>query len=411
MNVELISIGDELLIGQTVNTNAAYIGQSISEIGGNVLKSFTISDTEEAIVNTLDSVSVDTQCVIITGGLGPTKDDITKITLAKYFNTELKIHQPTLARIEDFFKKRNRPMLESNNKQAELPENCEILTNEIGTAAGMLFRKNNCMFISLPGVPYEMKRLMEKEVIPILKKEFNANSIYFKTALTQGLGESFLAEKIKDWESRVRNNKLSLAYLPSAGLVKLRLTSFKGKRDKLLIDTFFKELSLIIPEHLFGFNTDSLASVIGDLLRINKISLGTVESCTAGNISSQITSVSGSSDYYRGSFICYSNHLKTLLANVSETSIEENGAVSEIVALEMAKGGQKNLGVDVCLAITGIAGPNGGSSDKPVGTVWVGLAIKNNLYSRKFLFGDNRERNIQLSTLAALNFLRIHLIK
>ncbi len=410
MNVELISIGDELLIGQTINTNASFIGQSIAQIGGNIQKAFTVSDKEQDIVETLKSISKNTNCVIITGGLGPTKDDITKHTLAKYFNTKLILHQPTLKRIEDFFMKRNRPMLESNIKQAELPKDCQILTNKLGTAAGMLFRSNNCLFFSLPGVPYEMKGLMEEEVIPILKKDFSVNSVYFKTALTQGIGESFLAEKIINWENKVRDNKLSLAYLPSPGLVKLRLTSYKGKRDKLLIDTYFKELNRLIPEHLFGFNEDSLASVVGDLLRINKLKIGTVESCTAGFVSNQLTSISGSSDYYIGSLICYTNKLKTFLANVSEKSIEKHGAVSEKVAREMALGGQKNLGVDVCLSITGIAGPKGGTSEKPVGTVWIGLAIKEKVYTQKFVFGDNRQRNIKLSSLAALNYLRIHLI-
>lgn len=410
MNIELISIGDELLIGQTVNTNASYLGQTLTNIGANICRSSTISDNETEILTALKNIQDKVHCVIITGGLGPTKDDITKATLCKFFETDLKLHKPTLNRIENFFLSRNKPMLDANIRQAELPRNCEILENDYGTAAGMLFRKKETIFISLPGVPYEMKGIMEEKVVPILKEHFNLNSIYHKTALTQGIGESFLAEKIMDWENRIRASKLSLAYLPSPGLVKLRLTSYKGKRDQLLIDSYFKELKMLLPENVFGFNQDTLPSVVGSLLKQNHLTIGTVESCTAGYISSQIASVSGASVYFKGSFITYDNSQKMKLAKVSPETIEEHGAVSQEVVREMAQGGQKNLNVDVCIAVSGIAGPSGGSKEKPVGTVHIGIALKGFVFSEKFLFAGNRERNIQLSCLAALNLLRNKLI-
>ncbi len=406
MNIELLSIGDELLIGQTINTNAAWIGQEMSLIGARIVRTTVISDTTEAIKSSLDSIDSNTDCIIITGGLGPTKDDITKHTLCSYFNTRLEVHLPTLKKIEDYFFKRNRPMLESNIQQAELPLNCLVLKNDYGTAAGMWFEEKGKIFISLPGVPYEMKGIILEEVIPRLKEKFSLKSIYHKTALTQGIGESFLAEIIYNWENSIRSNNLGLAYLPSPGLVKLRITSYRGEEDKKIIDAYFDELKNLIPEALYGFENDSLPQIIGEMLRIRKMTIGTVESCTSGLLASQICSISGASDYFMGSLLTYSNALKISLADVSPETLEKFGTVSEEVVKEMAICGRKKMGVDCCISTSGIAGPNGGSIEKPVGLVWIAIALPTKTIVKKFQFGDNRGRIVQMTVSSALNYLR-----
>jgi len=411
MNIEILAIGDELLIGQTINTNASWLGQELSKIGARITRSLVIADDKNRILEALDQCYSETNCVIITGGLGPTKDDITKHTLCEYFETNLEIHQPTLAKIEAYFASRNRPMLESNIQQAALPVDCEILANNYGTAAGMLFEKNGRYCVSLPGVPYEMKGIVTEQLIPRLTQRFQLKAMYHYTALTQGIGESFLAEQISDWEDRIRERGFGLAYLPSPGLVKLRITSYEGKEDQADIMEFFQELATRLPEAVFGYESDSLPEVCGRLLTENQFSIGTVESCTSGLLAQQITSVSGASDYFMGSLLTYSNDLKHRLCDVSVNSILSQGAVSEQVALEMAENGAKKLGVDVCISTTGIAGPTGGSIDKPVGLVWIGLSISGKTVAKKFQFGDNRERNIQMTVLCALNWLRFELAK
>jgi nicotinamide-nucleotide amidase len=411
MNIEILAIGDELLIGQTINTNASWLGQELSKIGARITRSLVIADDKNRILEALDQCYPETNCVIITGGLGPTKDDITKHTLCEYFETNLEIHQPTLTKIEAYFSSRNRPMLESNIQQAALPVDCEILTNNYGTAAGMLFEKNGRYCVSLPGVPYEMKGIVTEELIPRLMQRFQLKAMYHYTALTQGIGESFLAEQISDWEDRIRERGFGLAYLPSPGLVKLRITSFEGKEDQAEIMGFFEELARRLPEAVFGYENDSLPDVIGRLLKNKRKTIGTVESLTSGLLAQQITSVSGASDYFMGSLLTYSNDLKHRLCDVSVDAILSEGAVSEKVAIEMAENGARKLGVDVCISTTGIAGPTGGSIDKPVGLVWIGLSISGKTIAKKFQFGDNRERNIQMTVLSALNWLRFELSK
>jgi nicotinamide-nucleotide amidase len=411
MNIEILAIGDELLIGQTINTNASWLGQELSKIGARVTRSLVIADDKNRILQALDECYPDTTCVIITGGLGPTKDDITKHTLCEYFDTKLELHQPTLAKIEAYFASRNRPMLESNIQQAALPVDAEILSNNYGTAAGMMFEKNGRFCVSLPGVPYEMKGIVTEELIPRLIQRFQLKAMYHYTALTQGIGESFLAEQISDWEDRIRERGFGLAYLPSPGLVKLRITSFEGKEDQAEIMGFFEELATRLPEAVFGYENDSLPDVIGKLLKEDRKTIGTVESLTSGLLAQQITSISGASDYFMGSLLTYSNDLKHRICGVSVDSLLSEGAVSEKVAREMAENGAKKLGVDVCISTTGIAGPKGGTIDKPVGLVWVGLCISGKTSARKFQFGDNRERNIQMTVLSALNWLRFELSK
>jgi nicotinamide-nucleotide amidase len=411
MKAELLSIGDELLIGQTVNTNASWLGMELSLIGISVHKCTVISDSEEAILNAIDEGFKNSDLIIVTGGLGPTKDDITKHTLCRYFNTTLEINPKILARVENFFKSRGREMLEVNIQQAALPKNCHVLDNVSGTASGMWFEQNGSILISLPGVPYEMKGIMRTEVFPKLMDQFKVSKIFHKTILLQGIGESFLAERVKDWEDRIKEEGLGLAYLPSTGMLKLRITSVNGVQDEVKIDVFFKELQEELPQYVYGFSDTSLSEVVGDLLKRKKLQVGTVESCTGGALAQAIVSVSGASDYYKGSLLTYSNELKMKLADVTEASLNEFGAVSEQVVLQMAKNGREKLGVDVCIATSGVAGPGGGSEQKPVGTVFIGVAFKDTEIAYRFQFGDNRERNIEMSVLTALNLLRCNLLE
>jgi nicotinamide-nucleotide amidase len=410
MKVEIIAIGDELLIGQTINTNASWLGQELSQRGYQIARTLSIADDPKQITDTLDALLPDTDCVIITGGLGPTKDDLTKHTLAAYFHTELAIHEPTLAQIVAFFESRNKPMLEVNTQQAALPIGADILKNRLGTAAGMWFEKNQTIFIALPGVPYEMKTIMTEEAFPLLEQRFGKSSLYHRTILTQGIGESFLAEQINDWEDRVRKAGLGLAYLPSPGLVKLRLTSYKGKEEEVLISEFFKEIQERLPEAIFGEGDQTLEAVLGALLLKKNASIGTVESCTAGQLANAIASIPGASAYYQGALLTYSNELKHRIAEVSITSLAQNGAVSEQVAKEMAANGRRILGVDYCLSTTGVAGPTGGTPDKPVGLVWVGLSGPKGTIAKSFRFGDNRQRNLDMTVLCAMNWLRYELV-
>ena len=411
MKVELISIGDELLIGQTVNTNASWLGETLSKAGSEIIKTVIISDKKEEIISSLENICDETNCVIITGGLGPTKDDITKYTLAEYFGSELRQDQHTLDKIESFFSQRNRPMLDSNYKQAELPVDCTILENDYGTAAGMWFEKNNKIYISLPGVPYEMQGIMTEQAIPKLKERFKLKSMYYKTALTQGIGESFLAEKISDWEESVYKHGFSLAYLPSSGIVKLRISSANGRDDAEKINSLFLALEKQIPKHFFGYDRDTLPHIIGKQLIEKKLSIGTVESCTAGMLASQISSIPGASAYYEGALLTYSYKIKTSLAKVPAELIQKEGAVSEPVAIQMAENGREILGTDICISTTGIAGPGGGTETKPVGMVWIAIATKEGTTTKKMQFSKHRERNIKMTVLSALNLLRLELRK
>lgn len=410
MRAEIISIGDELLIGQTINTNASWMGQQLSSMGIRVVQVTTISDDEELIRVALDQALSRAELIFVTGGLGPTKDDITKYTLASYFNTDLVMHEPTRERIEAFFKSRNRPMLEVNIKQAELPRNCTILPNDCGTAAGMWFDHEGKVIISMPGVPYEMKGIMEHYALPKIKEQFNLKAMYHRTLLTQGIGESFLADELTDWENRLRASGLSLAYLPSPGMVKLRITSFEGESRKDELEAYFEEVIARFPKHVFGRENDTLSEVVGNLLLEQHATVGTVESCTGGAIAQALVQTPGSSAYFQGGYLTYSYALKQQLVQVDARTLESYGAVSQEVVEQMALNGRKNLGVDYCVAASGIAGPDGGMEGKPVGTVWIAVAHPNGVVAKRFQFGDNRGRNIQMSVLTALNLLRCQLV-
>jgi nicotinamide-nucleotide amidase len=406
MKAGIICIGDELLIGQTVNTNAAWLGQELGKFGISVYKSTTIRDLKEDILQTVEEYINEADFIIVTGGLGPTNDDITKETLTEYFGTTLELNEQVSERVRVFFEKRGKEMLDSNIQQAMLPKDALILDNLHGTASGMWFQKNGKILVSLPGVPYEMKALITEEVLPRIKASFGIEGSYHQTLMLQGIGESFLAEIIEDWERRVYADGLHLAYLPSTGLIKLRLTSEKGAKEAGRINSYFDELRKEMPQFVYGMNEETIFDAVGDLLKSKNATLGTIESCTGGGIASSFIQKSGSSKFFQGSLITYSNALKHKLAHVSNETLEQFGAVSEEVAKEMALGGQKVLNVDYTIAVTGIAGPEGGSEQKPVGTVWIAIATPKEVFTEHYLFGEHRGRNIEKTELYAANFLR-----
>lgn len=411
MRVEVIAIGDELLIGQTINTNASWIGMELSMIGGSVEYATVIQDKEDAILDAVDRAMSRVDVTIITGGLGPTKDDITKYTLCKYFDTTLEINEDVLAHVKSFFDARGREMLDVNVQQAALPVGAKVLRNEMGTASGMWFEREGKILISLPGVPYEMKHLVADRIIPELKQRFKMDAIYHRTLHTQGIGESYLAEKIQDIEDNIRANGIGLAYLPSPGVVRLRLTSEMSNEKKEKIEQYIGEIEERLPQYVFSKESGDLAEIVGEILKEQGTTVGTVESCTAGSLASSLVASPGSSAYFQGSFLTYSNALKMKLVDVSEASLESFGAVSESVVTQMAQNGREKLEVDYCLATSGIAGPGGGSEEKPVGNVWIALATPEKVVAKRFLFGNHRERNIRKSVLTALNLLRCELLK
>jgi nicotinamide-nucleotide amidase len=346
--------------------------------------------------------------VVITGGLGPTKDDITKHTLCEYFNTKLVFHEPTLNAITERFKHRGVDMNKLNRDQAMLPESCTILPNKMGTAPGMWFEKNDTIFVSMPGVPFEMKYLVEFELLPRLRQTKGTKAIFHKTVLTQGVPESMLAERIAAWEEALPAH-IKLAYLPNPMAVRLRLSAI-GDRVQVLkseVESEIEKLQKIIPEAIFGYDTETMSEVIGrELVKQNK-KLAVAESCTGGYISHLITSVSGSSAYYNGSVTSYSNEIKEKLLGVSRENLEKYGAVSEQVAREMVEGVKRVMKADYAVATTGIAGPTGGTEEKPVGTVWIAVSGPEKTLVKKYTFiGDQRDRNIVRSGQTALQLLR-----
>ncbi|MEN8929342.1 MAG: CinA family nicotinamide mononucleotide deamidase-related protein [Flavobacteriales bacterium] len=404
MKTEIISIGDEILIGQTINTNATWMGQELAKIGIKNNRTSTISDSYEDITESLELAESRSDLILITGGLGPTKDDITKKVLCDYFDTKLILNQEVLTDIQAYFKSRNKPFLESNNMQAMLPEKATILRNMVGTASGMWFERNGKVFVSMPGVPYEMKYLMEHGVFPKVKEQFKISELAHRTVLTHGLGESFLATIIENWENKLREDGLDMAYLPSPGLVKLRVTSTKG--DSILVNKYCDELYNLIPEYIFGEGKITLQETVANLLIENNKTLSLAESCTGGYTSHLFTKIPGSSRFYEGSIICYSYDIKEKELNVPHNLLLEKGAVSQEVVEILSDEIRKKYKTDYSIAISGIAGPAGGTPDKPVGSVWISVRSNKTVVSRLFNFGNNRERNISQSALSAINMLR-----
>ena len=409
MKAEIITIGDELLIGQTINTNAAWLGSELAKIGVRVSNSSCISDKELAILDALRTAQERSDIVILTGGLGPTKDDITKHTLCKYFRTELVLHEATLNRVKAFFDQRKLPFLETNKQQAMVPASCLVLENLVGTANGMLFQMaNGGICVSLPGVPYEMKFLMETYVFGEIKQRFELPTIIHRTILTQGVGESFLAETIRDWEDEIRNQGIELAYLPSPGSVKLRLSCYSTDAQKI-VDEAVVSLKSMIGEFIYGEGNVSLVEVVVGLLRNFKKSISTAESCTGGMLAQKITEVSGSSEVFEGGVVAYQNKVKERELGVTPTMIAEHGVVSEETAMAMAKGCREKFGTDLALATTGWAGPTGGDEKHGVGTIFIALSSEKGEVAQQLSLGKNRDRNRDMATLYALMMTFKHL--
>ncbi|MBU3663187.1 MAG: competence/damage-inducible protein A [Bacteroidetes bacterium] len=412
MNSEIITIGDELLIGQVIDTNSAWIGQELSKIGVKVLQKKSIGDTREAILDALYKASKKSSIVILTGGLGPTKDDITKHTLCEFFQTQLVQNEKVLKWVTSIFTMRNLPMLESNNQQAMVPENCEVLWNKNGTAPGMWFKVKDVIYISLPGVPFEMKTIFTEEVIPKLLQQFQFPTILHRTILTCNIGESFLAKRIENLENELPEH-IKLAYLPSVGMVRLRFSAY-GNNLPILeneLTAIIEKLYKLIGNYIYGEGDDNLAEVLGKLLLQSKKSLATAESCSGGYIAHQITSIPGSSAYFKGAIISYDNSVKIEQLQVPANIIESNGAVSEACVSTMANNVRKLLKTDYAIATSGVAGPGGGTPEKPVGTVWIAVSSEKQTKTSVFNFGDNRERTIQRTAIQGLDMLRKLLVQ
>jgi nicotinamide-nucleotide amidase len=413
MNAELLTIGDELLIGQIVNTNSVWMAQQLNMAGISVIHMSSVSDKKQAIIDALNDASKRADVVLITGGLGPTKDDITKTTLCDYFNTYLVEDKDVLNDVTEFFSKRNKDVSAINRKQAEVPFGCKVIRNKNGTAPGIWIEKNNVHFISMPGVPYEMKGMVMDDIIPAFKKMYELPFIYHKTILTQGIGESVLCELISDWEDGLAENNIGLAYLPSPGMVRLRLSS-KGFDEIELrnkIDFEVERLKPLIDKFIYGYEhygekQPKLEDILGKILLDKKLKLGLAESCTGGYISHLITSVSGSSSYFNGCVVPYHNEFKHSLLNVDQSIFTTSGAVSKDCVIAMVKQTLIKFNADVAIAVSGIAGPNGGTSEKPVGTTWIAVAYNEKVITKQFVFGDDRMRNIETAAITAMNMLR-----
>lgn len=403
LSCEIINIGDELLIGQVLNTNASWMAMELNKNGINVIKIQSIADKAEEIGHSIKSSNAD--IILLTGGLGPTKDDITKKALTDITKSSLVFHEPTYDHIVKLFGKRNYKVSVVNRLQAFIPMSCTPLYNAHGTAPGMLFDIDNKTVISLPGVPFEMRTLMTDQVIPLITKKFDLNHIFHRTVMTIGVGESMLAEKITDWENNLPSS-IKLAYLPQPGIVRLRLSS-SGDRSVIdEINNCISELNKIIPDIIFGYDDITIEEVVGQLLIKKGSTMSTAESCTGGYIAHLITSISGSSDYFKGSIVSYSNETKINQLGINPNDIEKHGAVSKEVVEQMAYSGRNVLNSDYCIATSGIAGPTGGTPEKPVGTVWIAVATPNNVISKLIHLGEHRGRNIRRSALLALDLLR-----
>ncbi len=408
MKAEIITIGDEILIGQVVNSNASWIADALTGLGINVTRHIAIADDFDEIVQILMETEDRADLVFLTGGLGPTSDDITKQTLAEYFNCQLSENEEALNRIKAFLSRRKVEMNKLNREQALLPDNCIIIPNRYGTASGMWFSRNDTQYLSMPGVPYEMESMMSGYILPRLKKQYKLPAIIHKTVLVQGIAESHLANMLQEFESTLPQ-EVKLAYLPSPGRVRLRLTS--GGEDEKAVKTIVQDqidrLITYIPDgYFFGFEDEQLERIVGTMLRRNKKTLAIAESCTGGNIAHMITSVPGSSKYFLGSVVAYSDYVKTSVLGVRETSLKTHGTVSRQVVEQMARGIIKRYGADYAIATSGIAGPDGGTPGKPVGTTWIAVASDEKTESALFNLGDHRGRNIQKASMTGLNMLR-----
>ena len=407
IKASIITIGDELLIGQVIDTNSAWMAQQLNKAGIPVARRVAVGDVWDAIWNALDEESKQAQIILITGGLGPTSDDITKPLLCKYFGGKLIVDEGAKQNVINIFTKLNRPIIERNLLQAEVPDVCTVIENKRGTAPGMWFTKGETIFVSMPGVPHEMKGMMEDYVIPQLSKLFKLPAIVHRTLLTAGVGESFLAELIKDFEAALPP-QIKLAYLPNYGMVRLRLSTsgFDKAAIEKEITAQFDQLQNLVKDYLVTAEDEPLENVVGKLLLAKNKTMCTAESCTGGYIAHLLTSIAGSSVFYDGSVVSYSYGAKEDLLGVDHQTLLNKGAVSEEVVTHMAKGALQNIKSNYVIAVSGIMGPGGGMPEKPVGTVWVAIGNSQKIETQKLHFRFDRARNIQLTAATALNLLR-----
>jgi nicotinamide-nucleotide amidase len=406
---EIITIGDEILIGQIVDTNSAWIANELNQAGVKVSRTVSISDSAAAITTALSESERNADIVFITGGLGPTGDDITKKVLAGYFGSvRMIVHEPSLKFIKAYFAKRGLAMNRLNEQQAEVPDCCTVIPNNYGTAPGMWFEKNNTVFVAMPGVPSEMMKMLP-DVLTLLRQKITLPAIFHKSLMTYGIAESELAIKIADWENQLPE-ETSLAYLPDVETgVKLRLSSYDNN-GKTLIEDQFNKLTAVLGQYFYGYEPDTLESAVGKLLLEKGMTVATAESCTGGRIAHRITSISGSSAYFKGGIVAYSNEAKIKILNVDPAVLEKFGAVSGEVAVQMAEEARRLFNVDYAVATTGIAGPTGGTKSKPTGLCWFGITTPNRTttFSRNFI--SDRRGNIAATSSVALNTLRLSLI-
>lgn len=404
MNAIIITIGDEILMGQILDTNSQYIARRLTGMGVEVIEILTVPDKREEIYETVDYAMQEADLILVTGGLGPTKDDVTKKVLAEYFGSRLVFNPQAMEWLEELLRNRNLPMNENNKSQAYLPDNCRILRNFKGTASGMWFERGWKSLISMPGVPFEMEHLMDTYVIPDLKVKYPHLQLEYRMLKVYDVPESQLAQHLETWENALGDG-LKLAYLPSPGLVKLRLTA-KGDSVKLL-DKGYESLKEVLTGMRYTEGEDTLEKQIGKILRNKGVTIATAESCTGGEIAHLITAVPGSSAYYKGSVVSYANEVKIQVLGVREEDVIREGAVSEKVVVQMAEGVKKLMQTDYAVATSGVAGPDGGTPEKPVGTVWIGVATPTRTFAKKFVFSFTRERNIAKAAAKALELLMI----
>ncbi len=407
VTAEIIAIGDELLYGQIMDTNSHWISQELDAVGVRVVRKTTVGDNRTDILTAFEEASKRAHLILITGGLGPTQDDLTKPLLAEYFGCDIVEVPEAVAAVSSYFLRRGREMTPLNILQGHLPSCCTYVPNEVGTAPGMWFEQKGCYWMSMPGVPHEMKKLVKDFVLPKLSQVFDLPVIYHKLIKTAGIGESWLADLIKDWENALPPH-IRLAYLPSLGHVKLRLTAFGSNKEQLQQEVA-AQIQAVLPQidkYVYGYDEETLETAIGKLLKNAGKTLALAESCSGGYVSHLITTVPGSSAYFQGAVVPYHNDLKQQVLGVNSATLAQHGAVSEETVREMATGVKKLFGADYGLASSGIAGPDGGSLDKPVGTVWIACAGPEGVEARKLQLTQDRMLNIQLTGVAVLNLLR-----
>jgi nicotinamide-nucleotide amidase len=408
MKAIIINIGDELLIGQTINTNAAWMGQYLNSFGIEVESSHCISDKRAVIFSEIDKALNKAEVVVVTGGLGPTKDDITKHTLCELFQTELVMHEPSFLRVKAFFESRGLSFLKVNEQQALVPEACTVLENMVGTANGMWFERDGHVCVSLPGVPFEMKYLMEHEVVPRIQQKFELPKIVHRTILTQGVGESFLADQLTEWENSLAAEDIHLAYLPSPGMVKLRMSIYGGAEESVLNERIRRkevELLEIIGDFVFGYEKETLQSVLVERLRSGGKTVSFAESCTGGMMAQKVTDVSGASQVFQSGWVVYHAESKSKELGVDPEIISKHGEISGEVATAMADCARLKSGSDFALSSTGWAGPDGGDEIHGVGTIFVALSTGKGTIVKELKFGKNRTRNREMASDAAFMLL------